>query len=258
MNNKDWNPNAYLQFHNERLLPSVDLVARIDSENPQKIIDVGCGPGNSTQVLYNRWPKAQILGIDNSSSMIEKARLDYPDQKWEIMDAEKDVMPKGFDIVFSNATIQWIPDHAGLIRKFKLMLNTGGTMAIQLPLFFDMPLGQSIQKIALENNWSADLSKVSDLFTIHPAGSYYNMMAGLFSKIQLWETSYIHVFNSHQLVLEMIHSTGLRPYLQLFDNETEKKRFEDLVFDSIRRDYPDQEDGKVLFPFKRLFLVAKN
>ena len=115
---KDWNPELYLKFDKERTQPSIDLVKRINFDKPERILDIGCGPGNSTQILVLRWPDSEIIGIDNSPAMIEKARKDYPKQEWRILDAGTDEITGIFDIVFSNATIQWIPDHIKLLNKF--------------------------------------------------------------------------------------------------------------------------------------------
>lgn len=137
MSNKDWNPDLYLKFGKERTQPSVDLVSKIELINPSNIIDIGCGPGNSTQILYQRWPNSKILGIDNSEAMIKKAKQDYPSQEWELIDAEKKVIQGKYDIVFSNATIQWIPNHYELFKRLKSNLYENGVLAVQLPFVPD-------------------------------------------------------------------------------------------------------------------------
>lgn len=257
MKKNDWNPVQYLKFDKERLQPSIDLVARIDYNNPSKIIDIGCGPGNSTQVLSNRWPDSEITGADNSPAMIKKAKEDYPTQKWILFDAGKDTIDAKFDIVFSNATIQWIPDHVTLIKRFSEMLIDNGVLAVQMPLFFDMPLGKSISWISRNGKWSAATNNVDNLFTINNPSFYYDHLARYFRKIDIWTTDYYHVMESHSSILEMIGSTGLRPYLERIDDDNEKKSFENLVMEGIKDNYPLQGNGKVLFPFKRLFFVAK-
>lgn len=257
MKTNDWNPDLYLKFGKERIQPSIDLVSRINFDNPEKIIDIGCGPGNSTQILADRWPEAKILGIDNSPAMIEKAKKDYPDQEWRIIDAGKDELNEKFDIIFSNATIQWIPDHRNLLKKFYESLNDGGLVAIQLPLFFDMPLGKTIASVAEDNRWSHIAKDVTSLFTIHNTKTYYDFLSEWYHSIEIWESNYIHIMDSHESILEMIRSTGLRPYLDKLENETDKKDFENLVLQGIIRDYLLQKDGKVLFPFERLFFIAK-
>lgn len=257
MSKKDWNPDLYLKYDKERIQPSIDLVSRIKTENPAKIIDIGCGPGNSTQILSERWPDSQITGVDNSQAMIDKARNDYPNQDWRLLDAGKDKITDKFDIVFSNATIQWIPNHFELLKKFKDILTDKGLIAIQLPLFFDMPLGKSIARISLESKWSDATKSVNELFTIHNYSDYYDFVSTLFNSIEIWESNYVHIMESHYSILDMIRSTGLRPYLERLDNDADKTDFEERVLADIKKNYPLQKNGKVLFPFKRLFFIVK-
>lgn len=254
---KDWNPDAYLTFDRERIQPSIDLVSRIAIENPRTIIDVGCGPGNSTQILSQRWPEGEITGIDNSPNMIERATRDFPNQNWILLDAGRDAIPGTYDIVFSNAAIQWIPNHFQLFEKFKAILSDNGILAVQLPLLFDMPLGQSIARISREDPWSIATRDANDQFTIHTISDYYDFLSPLFSSVEIWTSDYFHVMDSADAILEMIRSTGLRPYLDRLQNETEKRGFEQRVLADIKRTYPSQKNGKVLFPFKRLFFVGK-
>ena len=142
----DWNPDLYMQFRSIRTQPAIDLIAKINPVKPKSIIDIGCGPGNSTQVLVNRWPKARITGLDSSSSMIKKAKQDYPDQEWILSDALTYDYKIKYDIVFSNAAIQWIPNHEDLLKKFHRMLSNNGLIAVHIPLFWDMPLGNIINE----------------------------------------------------------------------------------------------------------------
>lgn len=257
MNKHDWNPDLYLEFDKERIQPSIDLVARIDFIKPCKIIDIGCGPGNSTQILYKKWPDSTILGADKSPAMIKKATNDYPNRKWILFDAGNDNLEDKYDIIFSNATIQWIPNHNRLIKNLSKLLNDHGILAVQLPLFFDMSLGKLIAEIAEQPKWKAATVDVNELFTINNASYYYSQLVKYFSKIDIWSTDYYHVMDSQIAILDMIRSTGLKPYLERIQLDIEKQEFEFQILDKIERDYPLQENGKVLLPFKRLFFVAK-
>lgn len=257
MSKHDWNPDLYLVFDKERIQPSIDLVARIDHPHPAKIIDVGCGPANSTQILASRWPESDIIGADNSPAMINKAIQDYPSQKWILYEAGKDTLNEKFDLVFSNATIQWVPNHDKLINEFAGLLNESGVLAVQLPLFFEMPLGKSISDIAKQSRWATATQGVDSLFTIHTSSYYYDHLSKYFNKIDIWTTDYYHVMESHSAILAMIRTTGLKPYLERLADNTDQKHFENLVLERIKQDYPIQNNGKVLFPFKRLFFVAK-
>ncbi len=256
MQKKDWNPENYLSFRSERMQPIIDLVSRIRHDAPEHIIDVGCGPGNSTNLLMQRWPEADILGIDSSQAMIEKAEKEYPQTRWRIAEAGTGELEKTFDIAFSNSAIQWIPDHPGLIEWFRSILNPGGTIAVQLPNFLEMPLGRSIDRVSKCGRWRSKLGGVSNVFTICSLGDYYDILEGGFTDIELWETRYVHLFNSWKKIFDMIYSTGLRPYLHTLESEEERAEFEKDIFEAIQEDYPVQKDGNVLFSFYRMFFIA--
>jgi trans-aconitate 2-methyltransferase len=253
---KDWNPELYLKFKNERTQPSIDLTFRINIENPENIVDVGCGPGNSTQILVQRWPDSQITGIDNSPGMIEKARSDYPNQKWVLSGAYEFNPDYQFDIVFSNATIQWIPNHETLIPKLLSLVKKNGALAVQLPQFRNMPVGIAIENIADNEKWKELMLGCKDLYTFHEYGYYYELLQKHVNKIDLWETSYFHILDSHYSILEWIRSAGVKPYLDRLESENDKKTFENELMVEIKKLYPGQDDKKVIFPFKRLFFIA--
>lgn len=252
----DWNPNLYMQFRSERTQPSIDLISKINSIEPKSVIDVGCGPGNSTQVLVNRWPKAKITGLDSSSAMIQKAKHDYPNQNWIVTDALSYEPEIKYDIIFSNAVIQWIPNHENLLKKFHGSLSDEGLLAIQIPLFWDMPLGKVLNETANDIRWKALMVGIAELLTIHNYSFYYDHLSSLFNSIDIWETNYFHILDSHIAIIEMMRSTGLKPYLEKFDNDLDINEFEKKVLTGIKKAYPKQKNGKVLLPFKRLFFIG--
>lgn len=254
---KDWNPHAYLTFEKERTRPAIDLAARITIENPARIIDIGCGPGNSTMVLARRFPESELIGVDSSPAMIAKAKNDYPFIDWRIADAGNDTLPGNCDVIFSNATIQWIPDHAALLAKFRSMLTENGILAIQIPQFFDMPVGRAIDRIADDRRWAGRLAEVRRLFTMHNRAEYYDLLAPQFGSVDMWETEYVHVMDSPKAILGMIRSTGLKPYLDCLTSDEDVAAFEKEMLAEIIMAYPLQHNGKVLFPFRRLFFVVK-
>lgn len=253
--NKDWNPNLYLRFNEERTQPAIDLRNRIDMETPQKILDVGCGPGNSTQALAQRWPAATILGIDSSVAMIEKAKADYPHVEWVVMDALNLQYTNEFDIVFSNAVIHWIPDHESLLNKLLQALTANGLLAIQMPLYHEMPVYELVETL-YHNRFPESSFDSSRAFNFHSAAYYYDILASMSCRFSLWATSYVHVMASHQQILDMIKSTGLKPYLDEIQDDAEKGAFENEVLHNLPRIYKSQRDDNVLFPFKRLFVLA--
>lgn len=254
---KDWAPDLYLQFANERTQPSIDLVNRIKTEwKVESILDIGCGPGNSSQILFGRWPEAHFLGIDNSEAMIGKAEKTFPDKKWLMADAARFESDRRYDIVFSNATIQWIPDHEKLLYSFSKLLTERGILAFQIPLYNEMAISRIIDHTAKLSQWSEKSAHCSALFTYHDHNFYYNQLSDRFSKLDIWETHYYHIMKSHTAIIDFMKSTGLKPYLECIDSEEERNRFlEEILFDLIKA-YPAQKNGSVLFPFKRLFVIA--
>ncbi len=155
----DWNSEQYLKFKNERTQPAMDLVNRINIDSPKKIIDIGCGPGNSTQILAQRFHNAYIVGVDNSLNMIETARRDYPNLDFKTCDASKDLstLDNNFDIVFSNACIQWIPDHSQLLENMMGLLKPGGILAVQTPMNYNEPIHKIIGEYRLMTNGNQNL-----------------------------------------------------------------------------------------------------
>jgi trans-aconitate 2-methyltransferase len=252
----DWNPQHYLKFKNERTQPSVDLVSRIDSVSPSTIIDIGCGPGNSTQILIERWPKAEVIGIDSSPSMIEKARAAYPHQTWRLGDASKFNEENAYDIVFSNATIQWIPDHETLIANFYHLAKKGGAIALQVPRFNQMPIRSAIAAISENEPWKKYTKEVDALFTYHDPSFYYEQFSRHTARIDLWETTYFHILESQQSIIDFCRSAGMKPFLDSLPTDSDRAQFEHEVLDEVKKRYPLQPDGKVLFPFIRLFVIA--
>jgi len=253
---RNWDPKQYLRFKNERTQPSIDLVSRVRVDNPSTIIDIGCGPGNSTQVLHQRWPNAEITGLDNSSEMIETARRDYPNQKWLLSDASKLELDQTYDIVFSNAALQWIPDHDILIPRFFQMVNPRGSLAVQVPAIGESLFHKALLSVSLRERWSRFTSGCEDLLNYRTAEYYYNILFPLTSEFDLWETTYHDVMASHGELIEWHKSTGMRPYLERLPDDGSRKEFEGEILTECKHSYPIQKDSKVLYPFKRIFFVA--
>jgi trans-aconitate 2-methyltransferase len=253
---KDWNPELYLKYGNERTQPSIDLVSKIKIDfKPESILDVGCGHGNSSQVLLQRWPDTKLTGIDSSQNMIEKAKVSYPNNTWLVADAAKYTPDVKYDIVFSNATIQWIPDHERLFQNLFNLVNNGGVLAISTPRFDEMLLFEVISRVIDKEKWKKATRGCAELFTYHDYKYYYDLMDKYFESIELWQTDYIHILESQYSIIEWIRSTGMKPYLDCL-KEAEKPLFENDILAEIKIHYPLQKSGKVLFPFKRLFMVG--
>jgi trans-aconitate 2-methyltransferase len=251
-----WNPDLYLKYEDERTQPSYDLVSRINIANPTNIIDIGCGPGNSTRVLRERWPHAQILGLDNSQEMIEKARSAYPQEHWILADAARWKTDVKYSIVFSNATLQWIPNHESLIRTLFDYVQSQGALAVQVPANSGSPLHHAVLRVSKREKWKEAMVGCDELITYRDASFYYNQLSALSKRIFIWYTTYYHVMASHQNLIDWYASTGMKPYLERLATDELRRLFQSQVLDECRPAYPEQQDRKILFPFKRLFFVA--
>ncbi len=252
----DWNPSEYLRFEAERTRPAFDLAARIEVEEPRAAVDIGCGPGNSSRALRARWPLCSMLGLDSSPAMIERARSAYPADEWRVADAAGLEAAEAFDVVFSNAALQWIPDHDSLVPRLFAAIRPGGALAVQVPRFASMPMSEAIDAVAASPRWRGSTAGCADNFTYHGAEYYYDLLAHRASRIDLWETLYCHVLPSPGALVDFIRSTGLRPYLDALSGDGLKAAFEAEVLAEVEKSYPLRADGKVLFPFHRLFFIA--
>lgn len=248
-----WNAELYLKYAGERTQPAVDLAASIPLEAPARIADIGCGPGNSTDVLHTRFPEARILGVDNSEDMIKTARETYPRIEFRLCDAATGLSDLGsdFDVVFSNACIQWIPDHPALLQNMMDMLRPGGTLAIQTPMNYEEPIHRIIQDIS--QKWlGANNPRI--FYNLTP-GEYHDLLCEYASSFRIWQTIYYHTMRSHEAILEWYRGTGLRPYLYALP-EADRPAFEQDILQRIRAEYPQQKNGDILFRFPRFFMLA--
>jgi trans-aconitate 2-methyltransferase len=252
----DWNPDQYLKFKNERTQPSMDLVSRIKIEKADFIIDIGCGPGNSTQILRQKWPSSQIVGIDRSEEMIKKAREDYPDQKWFTADAASFKSDLLYDIVFSNAVLQWIPHHEILVPTLFKLVQSKGALAVQIPANQESPLHKALLSVSLNDPWHRYTEGCEKLFHYQSSDYYYNLLAPLATEIEQWETTYYHILPSHQGLIEWYKGTGMRPFLDRIPGAVSKMKFENEVLEKCKDNYKIQNNGKILYPFNRIFFIA--
>lgn len=251
-----WDSQLYLTFANERTQPSIDLVARIPLESPTTIVDLGCGPGNSTAILRQRWAEAQIIGLDNSPNMIAAASEKYPQERWEVADIAIWKARTSCDIVFSNATLHWLPNHAQLIPQLFSQVAIGGFLAVQMPSQNDSPLRTAVQDIAADPVWRNRFNFARNALTKHPPEFYYDVLKPLCTRLDIWETEYFHIMESPQAIVNWFRGTGLRPYLEALENDEQRQSFEARLLDAYTQAYPRRSDGKILFPFRRLFFIA--
>ncbi|MGL4107486.1 methyltransferase domain-containing protein [Clostridium sp. LP20] len=255
---EDWNSEQYLMFKNERTQPAIDLVNRIAIENSRKIIDIGCGPGNSTEVLAKRFPNAYVLGVDSSSDMIEQGKRDYPNLDFKKCDVGSDLskLDKDFDIVFSNACIQWIPNHNQLLNNLIGLLKRGGILAVQIPMNYQEPIHKIIGEVTTNERWKSEFDNPRIFYNMEQS-QYFDLLSEISSEFYMWETTYYHNLESHKDIMEWYRGTGLRPYSKALSG-TKKELFEQEIFERVVEEYPVQKNGRVIFRFPRLFFVAKS
>lgn len=246
----------YLRFANERTQPSLDLIHRIRLSDPRRIMDLGCGPGNSTAALRRRWPEAKVVGLDSSPEMIEKARRSYPEGTWVLGDAANWQAEDPFDLIFSNALLHWLPDHARLCPRLLDQVAPGGALAVQVPAHYDSPLHREILAVSKNATWNHRMDAARLALTKEPPALYYDVFHSIASHFDLWETTYYHVLAGPEGVLEWFRGTGLRPFLEALDSDEDRERFEGMLGERYKETYPRRPSGKVLFPFRRLFFVA--
>ncbi|HEV3036988.1 MAG TPA: trans-aconitate 2-methyltransferase [Candidatus Angelobacter sp.] len=251
-----WDAGLYLRFADERARPAADLISRIDLNDPVHIVDIGCGPGNSTNMLHQRWPQATMTGVDNSAEMLAQASSAYPGWSWIQADAATWTSGQQFDLVFSNAALHWVPNHARLFPRLFDMVAPGGAFAIQMPSNFNAPSHRVMAEVAQEPLWRNALQNASAGIGVESLSFYYDLLHPLASSLDLWETEYLHILDGPEAILEWIRGTGMRPYLQALENDQLKKQFQSLCLERLREAYPRRPSGKVLFPFRRIFVIA--
>ena len=253
---QDWDSRQYLKFEKERTQPAIDLASRVAVQDPKKIVDIGCGPGNSTQVLAQKYPNARIIGADNSQDMIEAARKEHPGMEFVLCDAGRDLsaLGGGFDIVFSNACIQWVPDHETLIPGMMALLKKGGVLAVQILQNFQEPIHLIVNKTVTSGKWKEYIRFPRIFHTLTP-DRYFDLLSELTADFSIWEVVYYHTMRAHQDILEWYRGTGLRPFLNVLP-DNKKKAFEQDILTELIKAYPVQKGGGVLFKFPRLFFTA--
>ncbi len=249
-----WDPKQYLRFEQERTRPCVDLVNRIDAPDVRFAVDLGCGPGNSTQVLARRFPDATVVGIDSSRQMVERARADAPNLRFDVADAAAWTSDRPCDVILSNACFQWLGHHDQLFPRLVAQLRAGGQLAVQMPRNFESPVHQILRSLATSPPFSAKLDRREPYWVREP-GFYYDVLRPLCAHVDLWETSYVHVLDGQDAIIEWYKGTGMRPYLEPLD-PAEREQFIDRCREQLLRAYPKQPDGRVLFPFPRIFMTA--
>lgn len=251
-----WSSEQYSKFEKQRNRPIMDLLANIPNPSVHTAMDLGCGPGNSTELLLDRFPEAEVAGMDSSADMIEAARKRLPGIDFQVGDISGWQPTEKYDIVLANAALQWVPDHEKLFPTLLKHLKPGGTLAVQMPDNFEEPSHRAMRDIASRNEWTGRLAEVVPRVSRPGAAWYYELLEKKAAVVDVWRTIYHHpLIGGLDAIVEWFKGSGLTPYLALLDEE-EQQAFLAQYRDEIAKSYRVNEEGGVLLPFPRLFLVA--
>ncbi|WJV64319.1 trans-aconitate 2-methyltransferase [Pectobacteriaceae bacterium C52] len=252
-----WSPKQYTVFEDQRTRPVRDLLNAVSTTDVMAAIDLGCGPGNSTGILVDRFPNVSVSGIDSSADMIESARQRLPKCQFTVKSIEAWDGPGPFDVILANAALHWVPNHASLLPRLIKFLSSRGSLAIQMPDNLNEPAHRLMREIAVEQPWADKLAKSAGERTIvESADWYYSLLRPLCSRVDIWRTTYHHpLAGGANAVVEWFKGSGLRPFL-LPLNDVEQERYLSQYRAAVSDAYPTLSDGTVLLPFPRLFIVA--
>ena len=247
---EDWNAKQYLKFADERTRPARDLLAQVPLDSPRRVADLGCGPGNSTELLVERYPNAKVIGVDSSLDMLRQARKQLPGCTFVEGDLSTWMPEPGTELLFGNAVFHWVPNHLQALARLLQSLPTGGVLAVQMPDNTNEPALMMMEKVAAAlaqpNLARNDLPQPEQ---------YYDVLRPLCSHIDIWHTHYNHVIENHEGVVEWFKGSGMRPFLAPL-SAAARETFLAKYTDEIRNAYPARFDGKVMLKFPRLFILA--
>lgn len=256
-----WDTGQYLKFADERMRPALELLGRIPCEAPGVVYDLGCGSGDVTRLLAERWPEARVYGIDHSKEMLEKAAAEPGRVAW----VERDISgwspgePAG--VIYSNAALHWVEEHEALFPRLAGFLEPGGCLAVQMPLSWEAP-SHRLMRETLANGGPGgralgdeSLRQAMGRAWVLPTQAYYELLAGRARQVDIWESEYLHILEGEEAVLEWVKGTGLRPILNGLGG-AERELFLAEYTRRLRGAYPVRANGRTLYPFRRLFIVA--
>lgn len=257
-----WDANLYSRFSDHRLRPALELLDRVPLEAPTVIYDLGCGTGNVTRIISERWPSAKVCGLDSSREMLGKATAESAKIQWVEADIQRWQPGELPDLVYSNATLHWVPGHRELFPRLVGFLRPGGCLAVQIPLNWNAPSHRLMQATLTDGGPNGTALGTETLRQavakdwVEDTETYYDLLAGHTKSVDIWETEYLQVLQGSDPVLEWVKSTGLRPILAGLDDK-ERPIFLAEYARRLRAAYPARADGHTLYPFRRLFMVAR-
>lgn len=251
-----WNPDVYLTFADHRGRPFFDLTSRVRVENPRRVVDLGCGPGNLTVTLAERWPDAEVEAWDSSPEMVESARERGIDA--QVGDVRSWEPKPDTDVVVSNATLQWVPEHAELLVRWAGALSTGSWIAVQMPGSFNSPSHEAIRTVARREPFANRLRDMPfpERERVSPAADYAALLTDAGCRVDAWETVYIHELTGEHPVLDWMSGTALRPVIDRLSEEA-WQQFRQQLIPILDETYPRRPDGRTFYPFRRIFAVAQ-
>lgn len=251
-----WDPVQYLAYSNYRVRPALDLINRVPLESPTLIVDLGCGVGDITRQLRFHWPEARIVGLDSSAEKLERAEQADQSIEWRLADIEDWSPRTPIDLLFSNSTLHWLDRHEILFPKLLSWVAPNGVFAVQMCRNFMAPSHSSIYRTAREGPWSERLEK---LIRDEPCKSpefYWELLSAELRSLDIWETTYLQVMEGENPVADFLQQSWLSKFLEALDIE-EQFAFDEACRQRIKSAYPERADGKTLYPYRRLFMVAQ-
>jgi trans-aconitate 2-methyltransferase len=253
---KEWDPVLYRKFEAERTRPARELLARISLEQVEQVTDLGCGPGNSTELLADTWPLAQVTGLDSSAAMLSQASERLPHCRFVQADIRSWQAEVPQQVIYANASLQWLDNHTMLFPHLVSQLAIGGVLAIQMPDNLNEPSHQLMREVAATERWHSRINASAvERTELLSTGEYYNLLVQAGCEVDIWRTTYYHVMADAQAIISWLQATGLRPFLATLD-ASEQTAFLSDYHQRLLTAYPAQADGQVLLAFPRLFMVA--
>ena len=250
-----WDPAQYLKFAGPRLRPAIDLLQRIDIESSATVYDLGAGAGNVTRLIAARWPQARIIGVDGSAEMLAKAAAENPQIEWHQADLATWRPQQPAELIYSNAALHWLDGHERLFPALLAGLAPKGVLAVQIPRNFGAPSHTLITEAARSGPWRQRLEPLLRPAPVAEPEFYYDLLAPRAASLEIWETEYLQVLEGENPVKEWTKGTWLSPLLAALD-EPDRRKFEAAYAARVAAAYPPRGDGKTLFPFRRMFLIA--
>jgi trans-aconitate 2-methyltransferase len=251
-----WSPAQYLKFSDHRFRPAIDLLGRIDAAQPRTVCDLGCGTGHLTLELKKRWPDADAYGVDSSPDMLAKAREVAPALKFSLANASDWKPERPLDVIFCNAVLHWLPEHGKLFPRLMTLLAKDGVLAVQMPRNHESPSHRLMLQAAASERWKSRLAAVQGISPVHDPAFYHRALVAQARDIDIWEAEYLHLLTGPDPIVEWTKGTSLRPYLDALEG-ADSEAFTADYRSLVAKAYPPEPDGRTLFPFRRIFIVAR-